>query len=152
MFCSYHNHSAVHYNLHCRLWTRTRTLCHFWMLIFFVFFSIYFLCILHFRIECLRKRNSQIWIPQKSPDFICGIGSGNGLAKAESIFHKILDRSKKNVVGNNLWSRSTKFENIVEFVTFILWNPTIFLGPTNFLWNRILCRAPDGRAGIQTVK
>ena len=27
---------------------------------------------------------------------------------------------------DNLWSRSTKFENIVEFV---LWNPTICLGP-----------------------
>ena len=71
-----------------------------------------------------------------NPDFICGIGSGNGLAKAESIFHKILDRSKKNVRGDNLWSRSTKFENIVEFVAFILWNSTIFLG-TYFLWNLI---------------
>ena len=60
------------------------------------------------------------------------IRSGSGLAKAESIFHKILDRSKKNVGGDNLWSRSTKFENIVEFVIFNLWNPTIFLGPTNF--------------------
>ena len=38
---------------------------------------------------------------------------------------------------DNLWSRCTKFENIVEFVTFILLNSTIFLGPTNFLWNRI---------------
>ena len=75
--------------------------------------------------------------PKKSPDFICGIRSGNGLAKAESIFHKIFDRSTKNVGGNNLWSRSTKFENIVEFVTFTLWNSTIFLGPTYFLWNRI---------------
>ena len=37
---------------------------------------------------------------KKSPDFICGIGSGKGLAKAESIFHKILDRSKKNVGGD----------------------------------------------------
>ena len=64
--------------------------------------------------------------------FFCGIGSGNGLAKAESIFHKILDRLKKNVGGDNLWSRSTKFETIVEFVTFILWNSTIFLGLTYF--------------------
>ena len=31
-----------------------------------------------------------------------------------------------------MWSRSTKFENIVEFVTFTLWNSTIFLGPTYF--------------------
>ena len=72
-----------------------------------------------------------------NPDFICGIRSGSGLAKAESIFHKIIDRSKKNVSGDNLWSRSTKFENIVEFVAFILWNSTIFLGPTYFLWNLI---------------
>ena len=72
----------------------------------------------------------------KRQGFICQILSGSGLAKAESIFHKIFDRSKKNVRGNNLLSCSTKFENIVEFVTFILWNP-IFLGPTYFLWNRI---------------
>ena len=38
---------------------------------------------------------------------------------------------------DSLWSRSTKFENIVEFVTSILLNSTIFLGPTYFLWNRI---------------
>ena len=56
---------------------------------------------------------------------------------AELIFHKIFDRSKKIMCGDNLLSRSTKFENIVEFVTFILWNSTIFLGPTHFLWNRI---------------
>ena len=73
---------------------------------------------------------------KKSPDSIYEIRSGSGLAKAESIFHKIFDRSKKSVGGKNLWSRSTKFENIVGFVTFILWNP-IFLGPTYFLWNRI---------------
>ena len=56
---------------------------------------------------------------KKSPHFICGIQDGNGLAKEESIFHKILDQSKENVSGDNLWNRSTKFENIVEFVTFI---------------------------------
>ena len=49
VFFSYHNHSAVHYNLHCRLWTRTRTLCHFWMLsTSFFYFSIF--VFLHFRI------------------------------------------------------------------------------------------------------
>ena len=53
---------------------------------------------------------------KESPDFICEIRSGNGLGKAESIFHKILDWQQKNVGGNNLWSRSTKFVNIVEFV------------------------------------
>ena len=36
---------------------------------------------------------------KKSLHFISGIRSGNGLAKDESIFHKILDRSKKNVGG-----------------------------------------------------
>ena len=41
--------------------------------------------------------------------------------------------STKYLGGDNLWSRSTKFENIVEFVTFILWNSTIFLDPTYFL-------------------
>ena len=46
-------------------------------------------------------------------------------------------RNRFSVCGNNLWSRSTKFENIVEFVTFILWNSTIFLVLTYFLWNRI---------------
>ena len=38
---------------------------------------------------------------------------------------------------DNLWSRFTKFENIVEFGTFILLNSTIFLGPTYFLLNRM---------------
>ena len=45
-------------------------------------------------IECLRKRNSQIRFHKKSPDFICGIGSGNGLAKAESISTKYLTGRK----------------------------------------------------------
>ena len=36
---------------------------------------------------------------KKSLHFISGIRGGNGLAKDESIFHKILDRSKKNVGG-----------------------------------------------------
>ena len=63
--------------------------------------------------------------------------SGSGLAKAESIFHKIFDRSVKTGGGINSWSRSTKFENNVEFVTFILWNSTVFLRPMYFLWNRI---------------
>ena len=35
-----------------------------------------------------------------------------------------------------------KFENIVEFVTFIL-NSTIFLGPTYFLWNRFRKHSSD---------
>ena len=37
----------------------------------------------------------------KSPDFICEIRNGSGLAKAESIFHKIFDRSKKTWVGGD---------------------------------------------------
>ena len=59
------------------------------------------------------------------------------LRKRNRFSTKYLTGRKKNVGGNNLWSRSTKFENIVEFVTLILWNSTIFLCPTYFLWNRI---------------
>ena len=44
---------------------------------------------------------------------------------------------EKNVGGDNLWSRSTKFENIVEFLTFICGIPQYFLVPKYFLWNRI---------------
>ena len=81
----------------------------------------------------------------KSPDFICEIRNGSGLAKAESIFHKIFDRSKRTWVGGivicGVVPQNLKilWNSLPLFCDNISWSDVFFV--ESDLWIRVFAKA-----------